>query len=396
LRYLPTILRSELLPIGGGGEYSARAARDRPAGLVKEASAPVYRLLAVHIVAILLMTVSLGFSLEGNDIMIVAVCLGLIVGGAALMRLRRIVRCADALEGTVLILASSMTTACLSVLVATFNAPYVDPWLASADASLFPFLSWPDLVNALKEQPFLTEIMCRLYSTLLWQPFALICILAAINRSDLMWRFLRAWLLTLTAVVIVFAVAPAVTAYVYYGFERAEFPALRIDAGWRPAEIIAQIRIGGIRSLNASNMTGLIAFPSFHAAGATMLAWAFSRVPVIGRPFVLLNGLMLLTIPFIGSHYFVDVVAGIIVAIVAIRASGARGLRFNPVARWRKQRPKSSPSIPVLFTCSALGSLAEQYLDDRGAFDLKGGRSFRHDRPSETRQTQSTVKCSTE
>ena len=71
-------------------------------------------------------------------------------------------------------------------------------------------------------------------------------------------------------------------------------------------------------------MAGLITFPSFHAAGAVLLAWGFRSVPLLGIPFVALNIAMLATIPVIGSHYFVDVIGGIAVAALAIAGSRAR------------------------------------------------------------------------
>ena len=136
-----------------------------------------------------------------------------------------------------------------------------------------------------------------------------------------MWQFVHAWAMALVACVIVFAFVPAVTAYVHYGLTHADTPFLTVNAGWRPAQIIADLRSGAIRELGVRHMAGLITFPSFHAAGAVMLGWGFRRVPIVGIPFVMLNFAMLATIPIVGSHYFIDVLAGVAVAALAIVGS---------------------------------------------------------------------------
>ncbi|WEK00993.1 MAG: phosphatase PAP2 family protein [Candidatus Sphingomonas phytovorans] len=309
-------------------------------------SLPVYRLLAIQVAIIFAMMTAASFEFEGRDISIVATCLAGGIALAAVMRWRGTTRIAIAIaiaiEGMTLVLASSMTVACLSILLATLAPPYVDHWLAAADAHLFPFLSWPDLAIALRGQPALTSIMCQIYSSLLWQPFALIGLLALVGQADAIWRFLHIWILALSVCVTIFAVAPAVTAYVHYGFALSDFPALTVNAGWRPAEIIAQVRSGAIEDLNVSNMSGLITFPSFHSAAAVILAWSFQRIPLIRTPFILLNGLMILTVPMIGSHYFIDVCGGIALAVLAIYATRPRSSR----APSHSGAPTNPPSTP--------------------------------------------------
>jgi hypothetical protein len=207
------------------------------------------------------------------------------------------------------------------VLLATLATPYRDGTLAAADRLLFPFLSWPAMAHALGQSPRLVAAMGEVYSTLVWQPFALVALLAMSRQRDALWQFVHAWLLTLAVCLAIFALMPAVTAQVHYGFAIGDVAGLQVNAGWRPFAILTQVRSGAMTTLASGSMTGLITFPSFHAAGAALLGWSAARAGRLGWPLVALNLAMMPTIPLIGSHYFVDVVGGLIVAAVVIRAT---------------------------------------------------------------------------
>lgn len=296
-----------------------------------------YRLLAAQGLLVAALIRTLGFGYAGDDINLILMLLGFVIGTAWLLRARGHLRLAGALEGMSLLMLSSMAAACLSTLVCTLNLPFRDPWLAAADRVLVPFLAWPDMARWIAAHDALVRLMCRIYSTLLWQPFVLVAFLAAGGQTKALWRFLTAWTGTLAGAVALFAFMPAVTAFVYYGFVPADVPALTVNAGWRPAELIQALRSGALHEISTGTMTGLISFPSFHTAGAILLAWGWRRVPVIGGVFVLLNLAMLTTVPFVGSHYFADVLAGAVLALTAIaavegRLSARPGLARRPVA----------------------------------------------------------------
>ena len=282
---------------------------------------PAYRLLAIAAVLIVVLVAATGFAVQASDFMVMLALLGGGVGLAWAMRWCRLARPADALEASAIVLGSSIATGCLSILLATIAPPLRDVALATADGWLFPFLSWPAMARGLAGHPSLVGAMQGVYSTLLWQPFALVALLAALGRSATMWRFLHAWLLALATCLAIFAVMPAVTAQVHYGFPPGSIGGLTLDTAWRPTHILLGVRDGTIRQLASGSMAGMIDFPSFHAAGATLLAWGFRRAGPLGRPMVALNCAMIPTIPLVGSHYFVDIVAGIALAVTVIAAT---------------------------------------------------------------------------
>jgi membrane-associated phospholipid phosphatase len=99
------------------------------------------------------------------------------------------------------------------------------------------------------------------------------------------------------------------------------------------------VRDGSLRELDMRKLGGIITFPSFHAAAAVLYLWALWSVWWM-RPVALIAcGTMLVATPIGGGHFFVDVFAGIAVAVLAIVA-----------ARWIGQRLTEPAAQSVLAT----------------------------------------------
>ena len=81
------------------------------------------------------------------------------------------------------------------------------------------------------------------------------------------------------------------------------------------------VRDGSLRVLDFNKLTGIVTFPSFHAAAAVLYLWAFWPVRWIGPIALVTNIAMLLATPICGGHYFVDVFAGIAIATASIMAA---------------------------------------------------------------------------
>ena len=77
-------------------------------------------------------------------------------------------------------------------------------------------------------------------------------------------------------------------------------------------------REGVLRHLELLGLGGIVTFPSFHAASAVLYAWALWVVRGLRPIVILVNGVMLAATPLNGGHYFIDVIAGVTIAVVAI------------------------------------------------------------------------------
>lgn len=285
------------------------------------AAIPAYRLLAVMAVMVVALTVAFGFDCDRHDLPLMIGFLGVLVGVAMVLRARGFWRTGTAIEASVLILAGSMATACLSILFAATALPYRDAALETIDRWLVPGFGWMDMYRLMRRHDAIVTAMSAIYSSLLWQPFALMAVLAAAGQERRAWRFVHAWFLALILSVAIFALVPALSAYPYHHLHPADIPGLSVGIGWRQQDVLEAVRGGALRSLTPSSMAGIITFPSFHAAASVLLFWGYRRTPWAGPPLMAWNMAMCLTAPLIGSHYFCDVAGGIAVALLAIRAT---------------------------------------------------------------------------
>ena len=70
-------------------------------------------------------------------------------------------------------------------------------------------------------------------------------------------------------------------------------------------------------------MQGIVTMPSYHTVMAVLLTYAFRRTGLVGYGIATLNLVMLLSIPPIGGHYLVDMLAGGALALGAIAVQRA-------------------------------------------------------------------------
>jgi membrane-associated phospholipid phosphatase len=83
------------------------------------------------------------------------------------------------------------------------------------------------------------------------------------------------------------------------------------------------LRDGSFRLLVAVGSEGIITFPSVHAALAIIVIAALWPIPALRFVAIAINLLMLLATPIDGSHYFVDIAAGVALAVASLVAARA-------------------------------------------------------------------------
>ena len=89
---------------------------------------------------------------------------------------------------------------------------------------------------------------------------------------------------------------------------------------------VLALRAGGPWHFELTAMEGIITMPSYHTVMAVLFTYAFRRTGLVGYGIATLNVVMLLSIPPIGGHYLVDVLAGGALALGAIAVQRARGM----------------------------------------------------------------------
>lgn len=206
--------------------------------------------------------------------------------------------------------------------IAPFGGAYADPVLARMDTILIPFVSWPDAVQWLIDRPQAFRATNHVYTSVNWQAPALFLLLALTGRAEVMRRLTLAGGLSAVAGLLVFALMPARGAYIHHGFTRDDLPDLMVGLPFEFPVVLENLRNGTMDMLSDASISGLISFPSFHASTAVILAMGWSSFGRVAAPMIVLNaGVAVSAIP-IGSHYFSDILAGVLLGFLSMKAAG--------------------------------------------------------------------------
>jgi membrane-associated phospholipid phosphatase len=147
----------------------------------------------------------------------------------------------------------------------------------------------------------------------MWQPaFAAFALFLA-KQSWRGWQMVLSSTIALAIAGFLFALFPAVGAAEYY-----HFPVHTPTPPFHP--VLIALKSGAMRVMDERTFAGMISFPSYHAAAATILAWG-CWTTIFRWPVVALNVLMCLSAISMGSHYLVDILGGVAVAALSIALS---------------------------------------------------------------------------
>jgi hypothetical protein len=82
--------------------------------------------------------------------------------------------------------------------------------------------------------------------------------------------------------------------------------------------IVEKLRSGMPFLIDLDEVEGLVTFPSFHTVGALLFIWATWHVLVVRWLSLALNAALIAATPIVGTHYFIDIVAGAAIALAAV------------------------------------------------------------------------------
>ncbi len=247
------------------------------------------------------------FSYDGSNLTGAFAMLGILAVCAWCARWLSFCRLAGGVESMVLLTAISFIAPICAALLASTARPLADPLLLNLDRFLFFGFDRTTMIpRATEWPPLLLEATRLVYHSLLLQPYLLLAVLFLCRLERVAWVFVTAWTTALILSVAVFPLLPAMGTPPY----SLEF-----------AATFEGVRDGSIRVVDLRSLTGIITFPSFHAAGAVLLGWGFAQVKGAAFFFVPLNILLFASALFAGGHYLVDLAAGGFVAILAIKLS---------------------------------------------------------------------------
>ncbi len=207
------------------------------------------------------------------------------------------------------------------------NYPLADDMLDGWDRALG--LDWLGYFNLVAATPWLRDAMAWSYTSLTYLSvvaYLLMCLLRDHRRSI---YFLESFALTAVVCTLSGAFFPARAAVDRYFGADADFAAFPLEPGLYHLVSLERLREGMPVELVLGQMPGLVTFPSFHTAAGVLMVVATWRSWLF-LPALAYSALMIGSTPVFGGHYFVDLVAGALVAL-GIALGLARHARFRPV-----------------------------------------------------------------
>jgi membrane-associated phospholipid phosphatase len=198
--------------------------------------------------------------------------------------------------------------------ISTF--PYADALLYRADLAMG--LDWRAIYGWYGRNLWLAPVLQNCYMAIFYTPLLVMLGLAATGREARVKLFLTAFAIALAVTMVIFPFFPAKTALIHLvGMHPPYVPVTGVSC----ADLIDKLRADKIHAIDVGRMYGLVTFPSFHAASAVLLSWACWTMRWYRWPIAILNLGMIVATPLEGAHYFIDVLGGIVVAAVSIRAA---------------------------------------------------------------------------
>jgi hypothetical protein len=271
-----------------------------------------------------------------------AACAALIAGSWFYRHWRTDPRLASGLTSTAQVVALAAVGAPLSYIAASANFPLQDHALDIIDRALG--LDWKAMLAWMNASPVLYAVLSPIYMTLTLQMTTVVLCLAFSGRLVWLRVYTLAFVFAALISIAISVVLPAEGVWPYYRLTAAESPHIlpAVHTSW---PVFYGLRDGTFRALVAVGSEGIITFPSLHAALAVIVVAALWPVPVLRWVFLALNVAMLVATPIEGSHYFIDVFAGVALAalsLVAARAIAARagaGSMFGTPGPAEARRP---------------------------------------------------------
>lgn len=226
-------------------------------------------------------------------------------------RFQRILR--DISEYVGLFMLISLMGAVATYPLSATSEGYVDPTLAGIDALLrFNWIAWYNLVAAHRS---LQLVGTAAYQSIYLSPAILLGYFAWTGDRASARGFIAAFWVAALMSLMLFPLMPAEGPLAFLW--RGRIPYMPESALYE-FSLIPELRHHVMSHVDLGALRGLVSAPSFHTASAILYiaaAWPFRR---LRWPLLALNGAMLLSTPVEGTHYLADMIAGALVALIAL------------------------------------------------------------------------------
>lgn len=218
------------------------------------------------------------------------------------------------LEGLLLIIMMMASLRVMDHVSKAFAPPYADSWLSRADELLH--LNWLAYFEFIHDRPFLHPILGNAYIKLEMVTILAIVALLVFRRLDRARLLLESFIICAVISISFGAIFPAKAAVAVLIPDLAAYPNFANPPGVYHLDALEALRDPAtVVSIGRDHLTGLVTFPSLHTANGILLIVACWRTPLF-LPSVIYGLMMIPATPIWGGHYFIDLIAGTVMAIV--------------------------------------------------------------------------------
>ena len=217
----------------------------------------------------------------------------------------------------------------LSYMLTRGNGALWDVRLAQWDLA-FGFV-WLDYVRWVDQSPLLTMVLRVAYASLIPQIIVLVLALGFTLRVTELRAVMLSAIICGTICIVVSGYFPAISNPAHFGLTGRDFDNVNPWGGYLHLADFRALRDGSFSTLDLSKAQGIITFPSYHAGLSLVTMWGFwiSRMTWLRWSGMTLAALTIAATPVDGGHYLVDVLGGVVIAIVSI-AVAVRAVRWRP------------------------------------------------------------------
>jgi hypothetical protein len=323
---------------------------------LKRADAAVWITIGVIAVADLGFALRGPFELDWRSFWSPGVVTALLAAGGWFYRsVRRDERLGAILSSTAHIIGFAAVGAPLSYIAATAGFPLQDAALEAIDRHLG--VDWAQLMTFVSLHPRLQLVLSFAYSSFALQTLTTVLALGMAGQLTRLSSFITAFIATTLVIIAISAVCPAAGPWLFLEIQPAS------ANGFLPTSstswpVFLGLRDGTLHTVYGIRSEGIITFPSLHAALGVLFPAALWHVKGVRWLALGLNILLVLATPAYGSHYVIDVIAGILIAAVcwvaAARHLDAASKTYSEQVAAIDDPPSIVPDAPAQPAMAAL------------------------------------------
>ena len=257
--------------------------------------------------------------------------------------LRKVV--GDLFEGLFFLQVAWINLRILNHLSMTTALPFADDLLLSWDRALG--IDWLGYFEWVHAHPTLITLLDKSYTTLTFLSVLALTGLIMMKQTLRARYFIEAFFVTAVLCVIVGAFFPAKAAVVTLLGDPSVYTNFPTPPGVYHMDHLMLLRDPTASLvLHPANLPGLVTFPSFHTAAGVLLAIAYWRTPAF-LPVAAYSFVMICSTPVFGGHYFIDILAGALVACVIAALLAARPRFRSLFEAGTRAAPASAKTTPT-------------------------------------------------